>query len=71
MVDHGLRGIQILFLRLILPFKNISKIIPYRYGIKEVKKVKRLSGPGLDTEDVPGVMQGGGKWPQRYTDFIS
>ena len=31
-----------------------------------MKKVKRLSGPGLDTEDVPGVMQGGGKWPERY-----
>ena len=36
-----------------------------RYGIKEVNKIKRLSGPGLDTADVPGVMQGGGKWPER------
>ncbi|XP_033643734.1 marginal zone B- and B1-cell-specific protein-like [Asterias rubens] len=34
-------------------------------GIKEIKGVKRLSGPGLDTKDVPGIMQGGGKWPGR------
>ncbi|XP_077999365.1 marginal zone B- and B1-cell-specific protein-like [Glandiceps talaboti] len=34
-------------------------------GLKEIDGVKRLSGPGLDTKDVPGVMQGGGKWPHR------
>ena len=37
----------------------------FRYGLKEVKKVKRLSGAGLDTSDVPGVTAGGGKWPGR------
>ena len=36
-----------------------------RYGIKEIKGVRRLSGEGLETKDVPGVMQGGGKWPFR------
>ena len=36
------------------------------YGIKEIKGVRRLSGEGLETKDVPGVMQGGGKWPYRY-----
>lgn len=36
-----------------------------KYGMKEVKKVKRLSGPGLETEESPGIMQGGGKWPER------
>ncbi|KAK3610691.1 hypothetical protein CHS0354_028079 [Potamilus streckersoni] len=35
------------------------------YGVKEVNKIKRLSGPGLETKDVPGVMEGGGKWPVR------
>lgn len=39
--------------------------IHYRYGVKEVKKVKRLSGPGLEAEDSPGIMAGGGKWPER------
>ncbi|XP_046359843.1 marginal zone B- and B1-cell-specific protein-like [Haliotis rufescens] len=34
-------------------------------GVKDIKGVKRLSGPGLETADVPGVMQGGGKWPGR------
>ncbi|XP_052815312.1 marginal zone B- and B1-cell-specific protein-like [Mya arenaria] len=35
------------------------------YGVKEVKKVKRLSGPGLETAESPGIMAGGGKWPER------
>lgn len=35
------------------------------YGIKTVKGVNRLSGPGLEAKDVPGMMQGGGKWPGR------
>ena len=38
------------------------------YGLKEVKGVKRLSGTGLETADVPGVLQGGGMWPRRYND---
>lgn len=36
-----------------------------RYGVKEVDGVKRLSGPGLETADVPGLMQGGGPWSIR------
>lgn len=35
-------------------------------GVKEIKGVKRLSGPGMAIQDAPGVMQGGGKWPFRY-----
>ncbi|XP_071952860.1 marginal zone B- and B1-cell-specific protein-like [Antedon mediterranea] len=34
-------------------------------GVKEIKGIPRLSGPGLETADVPGVMAGGGKWPGR------
>ncbi|XP_019620268.1 PREDICTED: marginal zone B- and B1-cell-specific protein-like [Branchiostoma belcheri] len=39
------------------------------YGIKEVDGLKRLSGPGLETKEVPGVMQGGGKWPYRLKEM--
>lgn len=35
------------------------------YGVKEIKGTKRLSGPGLESEGSPGIMQGGGKWPDR------
>ncbi len=34
--------------------------------MKEVHKQKRLSGPGMDTSDIPGVTAGGGKWPSRF-----
>jgi len=37
-----------------------------RYGIKEVKGVNRLSGAGLETQDAPGMLSGGGKWPGRW-----
>nr|XP_039270181.1 marginal zone B- and B1-cell-specific protein-like [Styela clava] len=37
-----------------------------QYGIKEVEGVNRLSGPGFETSDIPGIMQGGGKWPFRF-----
>ena len=30
--------------------------------------MKRLSGPGTEAADVPGVMAGGGKWPSRYSN---
>lgn len=36
-----------------------------QYGIKQVDGINRLSGPGFETNDIPGVMQGGGKWPFR------
>ncbi|XP_060591490.1 marginal zone B- and B1-cell-specific protein-like [Ruditapes philippinarum] len=42
-----------------------------KYGVKEVKKVKRLSGPGLEAEESPGIMQGGGKWPERMKGMCS
>ncbi|KAH3867831.1 marginal zone B- and B1-cell-specific protein-like [Dreissena polymorpha] len=41
------------------------------YGVKDVKKVKRLSGPGLEAENVPGIMAGGGKWPNRMKTLCS
>ncbi|XP_022080727.1 marginal zone B- and B1-cell-specific protein-like [Acanthaster planci] len=40
-------------------------------GIKEIKGVKRLAGPGLSTKDVPGIMQGGGKWPGRMREVCT
>ena len=40
----------------------------HRYGIKQVKGEQRLTGPGAEASDVPGVTAGGGKWPQRYCD---
>ena len=33
--------------------------------MKQVDKQNRISGPGLETSDVPGVTAGGGKWPAR------
>ncbi|ESN92496.1 hypothetical protein HELRODRAFT_194214 [Helobdella robusta] len=35
------------------------------YGIKEIKGLKKLSGGGLPSRDVPVVMSGGGMWPGR------
>ena len=40
-----------------------------RYGLKTVHGVNRLSGEGLEAKDVPGMMQGGGKWPGRLLLF--
>ncbi|XP_060084966.1 marginal zone B- and B1-cell-specific protein-like [Ylistrum balloti] len=42
-----------------------------KYGIKDVDGKKRLSGPGLDTADIPGIMQGGGRWPNRLREMCS
>lgn len=42
-----------------------------KYGIKDVNGQKRLSGPGLETADVPGIMQGGGKWPNRLREMCA
>ncbi|GFS00290.1 marginal zone B- and B1-cell-specific protein-like [Elysia marginata] len=36
-----------------------------RYGLKEHKGRKLLSGPGLVAGDIPGMMEGGGKWEAR------
>ncbi len=49
--------------------KQVCLFLPVRrprsYGMKEVNKQKRLSGPGMETADTPGVTAGGGKWPSR------
>jgi len=37
------------------------------YGLKQVEGVNRLSGPGLYTASVPGMLMGGGKWPGRLS----
>lgn len=37
------------------------------YGLKAVNGINRLSGDGLEAKDVPGMMQGGGKWPGRLS----
>lgn len=47
------------FLLRLLSFSN-------SYGLKSVNGVNRLSGEGLEAKDVPGMMQGGGKWPGRW-----
>lgn len=41
------------------------RICWYSYGIKEVEGVNRLSGSGLETQNAPGLLAGGGKWPGR------
>ena len=38
------------------------------YGIKPVQGTNRLSGDGLAASDVPGMLSGGGKWPNRLLD---
>ncbi|KAF6017534.1 MZB1 [Bugula neritina] len=35
------------------------------YGLKQMGGINRLSGPGTEAEEEPGMMQGGGKWPNR------
>lgn len=41
------------------------------YGIKTVNGINRLSGEGLEAKDVAGMMQGGGKWPNRLREKCS
>ena len=41
----------------------------FSYGLKTVHGVNRLSGPGLEAKDFPGMMQGGGKWPGRWVQL--
>ncbi|KAI0233720.1 hypothetical protein LSAT2_016052 [Lamellibrachia satsuma] len=41
------------------------------YGLKLVDDKKRLTGPGTEVENRPGVMQGGGKWPIRMSDMCN
>jgi hypothetical protein len=39
------------------------------YGVKTIDGVTRLNGPGLAAKDTPGMILGGGKWPQRLRDY--
>ncbi|KAK7475200.1 hypothetical protein BaRGS_00033601 [Batillaria attramentaria] len=41
------------------------------YGVKDINGQRRLSGPGLETKDVPGIMQGGGRWPHRLQQMCA
>eukprot|EP00794_Sanderia_malayensis_P011935 gene11935-13171_t len=38
------------------------------YGLKTVNGENRLSGDGLEGKEVPGMLQGGGKWPGRLVE---
>ncbi|XP_041363430.1 marginal zone B- and B1-cell-specific protein-like isoform X1 [Gigantopelta aegis] len=40
-------------------------------GVKAINGQTHLSGPGLETENFPGMMQGGGKWPGRLKEMCS
>lgn len=42
-----------------------------QYGVKEFKGKKHLSGPGMQANEAPGIMQGGGKWPTRLQAMCS
>ena len=39
--------------------------------MKDIDGKKRLSGLGLETKDVPGMLAGGGMWPGRSEVFYS
>lgn len=41
------------------------------YGLKAVDGVNRVSGPGLESEKSPGMMQGGGRWPLRFQNMCN
>ena len=43
-------------------------VLGFSYGIKSVNGVNRISGEGLEANDVPGMLGGGGRWPGRL-DF--
>lgn len=45
--------------------KICSKPTFDNYGLKTYNGENRLSGPGTDAVDEPGMMQGGGRWPYR------
>lgn len=44
---------------------NCTGLFCDSYGLKAVNGVNRVSGPGLESEKSPGMMQGGGRWPLR------
>ncbi|KAG8183137.1 hypothetical protein JTE90_024438 [Oedothorax gibbosus] len=39
------------------------------YGVKQVEKINRLTGPGLETAHVMGMTQMGGRWPHRLQEM--
>ncbi|KAK6171539.1 hypothetical protein SNE40_019707 [Patella caerulea] len=52
-------------------FENVCSDEFKSCGVKEVNGRVRLTGPGLETENVPGVMQGGGLWPRRLQNMCN
>lgn len=38
----------------------------FRAGLKTINGVQRIAAPGFETAEVPGVTQGGMKWPHRF-----
>ncbi|GAB6024177.1 marginal zone B and B1 cell-specific protein [Chamberlinius hualienensis] len=57
--------------KLIDIFENLCEKGFEMYGIKGIEDTKHLSGPGLETEKMPGIVQMGGKWPQRLRTMCS
>jgi len=39
--------------------------------LKTVDGINRLTGPGIETEGVPGMIAGGGKWPGRLAEMCA
>ena len=44
---------------------KLTVCIYFSYGIKSANGVNRISGEGLEANNVPGMLGGGGKWPGR------
>lgn len=52
--------------------ENICTVETFdRYGLKTVDGINRLTGPGIETEGVPGMIAGGGKWPGRLAEMCA
>lgn len=56
---------------LLPPTLSSSSLLLCSYGLKDVEGVHRLTGPGLEADDLPGVVSGGGKWPKRWYNYTS
>jgi len=49
-------------------FENICGVKTWEsYGLKSMNGVNRISGEGLEANEHPGMMYGGGKWPPRLS----
>merc|ERR1712130_28267 len=40
-------------------------------GVKVINGISRIAAPGFETAEVPGVTQGGMKWPHRFKTFCN